>query len=165
MSGDPFDSMRDAEARGFMSMYARTNNGVYLWYAYAEYRAQRLPIPEALLERLDVVAAKLKHAEGQPDIVAALEMTNSGGGPQGATRARKELRTREMVQDIYDRMSHPSANASAIFARAAKRFRTTPRQARETYRRWMERGRDPRSGADLGELTRGWGAPKKRRDS
>jgi len=121
-----------------LALYLRTRNGLLIWKAYMEYRQHGLPVPENILLWLDKVAGQLLVARGQEQIVAALEMTGSGGGPQAASLLRGQENARNIVEQFRDARD-ASVKKRAIHDIAhevGQNFGITAENVKSRYSQW-----------------------------
>lgn len=118
-------------------LYQRERNGLLVWRMFREYRQRGLPVPEAILGTFDLWADRLERASGVKDIAAAIEMTGTGGGPQGAAHLLKVERQRRIVSAVEQLKGlgagMPSAEAQR---RVAKRMGLTVAAVRAACTRW-----------------------------
>jgi len=128
----------EAEAWGHLRIYVRTRNGWFIWRAFRVFRLAGLPIPEALMVKLDQIAGRLLEAGDHRAIAKALEMTKGVGGPQGRTAAIATINTRAIAQQVNDRIQAGQKKTLA-YERVGKPLRKTEKQVKEIYLRWQRK--------------------------
>lgn len=84
-----------------LSLYDVTGNGLLIWKAYAEYRQFGMPVPEAILAKLDEYGERLQTAKDANAVAKALDLQTGKGGPQRETVLQGQERSRDIVRDYH----------------------------------------------------------------
>jgi hypothetical protein len=85
------------DAGNSLRSYLRSGHPLFVWRAYATYRAAGLLVPENILEKLDQWASRLELAESKEAILDALEVRLPAGQARTASLARAQLDKERIV--------------------------------------------------------------------
>jgi hypothetical protein len=151
-SDDIRKDIADLKANRHLALYLKHGNGLLIWRAYIEYRKLELPIPENILNHLDLFANRLLSARGQSEIAAAVEMTTTkktgrGGGPQGRSLLTGQEHSRDIVEAFHIRrqVNNDALNKldiKTLAAEVGKQFGISGDEVQTRYSQWIS---DPES--------------------
>jgi hypothetical protein len=127
-----------------IGLYKMTLNGLVIWRIYREYREEGLAVPEAILEKFDQWATRLEHASGAPEVAAAIQMTGSKGGAQGAAALKRAEHRRQVASDVHQLLDFYKGRIrpSEAFSRVARLHRMKVSEVKAVWNRWNKEIRE-----------------------
>jgi len=124
-------------AQRHWALYRKTKDGLLVWRMYQEFRKAGVPVPEAIMRKLDQFAERLASAGSADEVAEALQMKQKRGGAAGATKTRGAERSRDIVEAVLNAIRFGGKNPTKAYAEIAERFGTTNKYVKNLYTRWM----------------------------